>query len=260
MQVSTSASFGNYVYNDSGLTDTNRQVSGLNIGTTYYWRVYGMNNYGRSVWSAVWNFTTDKLPGTPCPETPKIGYAGKIYNTVQIGNQCWLKKNLDVGSMIDGLQPQSDNGVIEKYCFRNDTANCTLYGGLYDWGEAMQYGTSEGTQGICPAGWHIPTSAEFDTLAKTVNQDSDALKAVGQGTGVGAGTNITGFTALLGGATSSYSTFYGLYIDSYFWRSTRANNLYPICTHIWDNYKPINTEWGSPNPPILGYSVRCIKN
>ncbi|HSL89900.1 MAG TPA: hypothetical protein VK870_11395 [Ignavibacteriaceae bacterium] len=56
-----------------------------------------------------------------CPGTPTVTYAGKTYNTVQIGNQCWLKENLDVGNMIIGSLNQFDNGIIEKYCYNNDS-------------------------------------------------------------------------------------------------------------------------------------------
>src|ERR1035437_1793744 len=136
----------------------------------------------------------------------QIYYAGKIYNTVTIGSQIWLKENLDIGTMINGTNggtnsdgQQINNGTIEKYCYGNITANCTNYGGLYQWNEAMQYVTTEGTKGICPTGWHIPTEAEFATLATTVSNDENALKAVGQGTAPGAGTNTSGFSALLVG-------------------------------------------------------------
>ncbi|MBK7631804.1 MAG: hypothetical protein IPJ23_14080 [Ignavibacteriales bacterium] len=87
-----------------------------------------------------------------------IIYEGKTYGTVLIGTQCWMKENLNVGTMIQGNSNQSNNGVKEKYCYNNDTANCSIYGGLYQWNEAMQYVTTEGARGICPEGW-IPTRA-----------------------------------------------------------------------------------------------------
>src|SRR4030042_6749113 len=93
-----------------------------------------------------------------------ITYEGKTYHIIQIGNQFCLKENLDVGTMIQGNQDASNNGTIEKYCYDNDPANCTIHGGLYQWNEAMQYNSIEGGQGICPDGWHIPTFAEFQTL------------------------------------------------------------------------------------------------
>ncbi|MBK7631803.1 MAG: hypothetical protein IPJ23_14075 [Ignavibacteriales bacterium] len=98
----------------------------------------------------------------------KVSYGGKDYNTVLIGNQCWLKENLNVGTMINSTGSgflQTNNGIIEKYCYDNNPANCEIYGGLYEWPEAMQYSTTPGSQEICPLGWHIPTLADFQTLS-----------------------------------------------------------------------------------------------
>jgi uncharacterized protein (TIGR02145 family) len=67
-----------------------------------------------------------------------------------VGDKCWLKENLNVGTMILSEQNQSDNGLIEKYCYGDLPANCETYGGLYQWREAMQYIATPGTQGICP--------------------------------------------------------------------------------------------------------------
>ena len=61
---------------------------------------------------------------------------------MQIGSQCWLRENLDVGTMVLGAQEQTDNGTIEKYCYDDNPANCATYGGLYQWNEAMQYDTT----------------------------------------------------------------------------------------------------------------------
>ena len=68
-------------------------------------------------------------------------YAGKTYNTVQIGTQCWLRENLDVGTMVLGAQTKPTTSTIEKYCYNNNPVNCATYGGLYQWNEAMQYDT-----------------------------------------------------------------------------------------------------------------------
>src|ERR1035437_2147476 len=135
----------------------------------------------------------------PCPGVQTVDYGGKTYNTVQIGSQCWLKENLDVGTMINSAtaaDSMRNNGIIEKYCFNDDPNNCTTYGGLYQWNEAMQYVTTPGSKGICPTGWHIPTSAEDSTLITTVSNDGNALKAVGQDS---TSTNTSGFSALLAG-------------------------------------------------------------
>ena len=55
----------------------------------------------------------------------------QIYNIAQIGEQCWMAENLNIGTLINGNNNQTNNGEIEKYCYDNDPVNCDLYGGLY---------------------------------------------------------------------------------------------------------------------------------
>ncbi|MFP4471865.1 MAG: FISUMP domain-containing protein, partial [Bacteroidales bacterium] len=93
---------------------------------------------------------------------------GQSYATVQIGDQCWMAENLNLGERIDGSEEMADNGIIEKYCYDDDPANCETYGGLYQWNEMMQYNTA-GSQGICPEGWSVPTDEEWKTLEGTVD-------------------------------------------------------------------------------------------
>jgi uncharacterized protein (TIGR02145 family) len=195
----------------------------------------------------------------PCPGTPTVNYFGKIYNTVQIGNQCWLKENLNVGNRINVNQNQSNNGTIEKYCYSDDENNCNTYGGLYQWNEAMQYVTTPGTKGICPDGWHIPTIAEFETLAAAVNHNSNSLKAVGQGTGDGAGTNSSGFTALLGGFRHVSMAFGYLGMYANVWSSTE-HNLYSTTVHQINLYSFDNRILFINYNKEAGFTIRCIKD
>lgn len=189
----------------------------------------------------------------------KVKYGGKDYNTVLIGNQCWLKENLDIGTMINGNQTPdpTPGGTIEKYCYANLTANCETYGGLYQWNEVMQYVTTEGAQGICPDGWHIPTLAEFQTLSSTVGGDGNALKAIGQGSGDGAGTNTSGFSALLAGIRNMSGNFQYLGYSNYFWSSSEPQIDVPSTLHVrsYDSAIGFNVA-NKPN----GLCVRCIKD
>jgi len=45
---------------------------------------------------------------------------GKTYNTVLIGEQCWMAENLNIGEMINGTEEMTNNGVIERYCQENN--------------------------------------------------------------------------------------------------------------------------------------------
>ncbi|MBI4725980.1 SUMF1/EgtB/PvdO family nonheme iron enzyme [candidate division TA06 bacterium] len=58
LQVSTSNTFGSFVYNQSGLASTSQAIGGLVCDTTYYWRVNASDSFGSSSWSSVWNFAT----------------------------------------------------------------------------------------------------------------------------------------------------------------------------------------------------------
>ncbi|MFA6978193.1 MAG: FISUMP domain-containing protein [Ignavibacteriaceae bacterium] len=187
--------------------------------------------------------------------TSTIDYGGKTYHTVQIGSQCWLKENLEIGDMIQSSIDMSDNGIIEKYCYDSNPANCGLYGGLYKWNEVMQYGTSASTQGICPSGWHIPTKEEFDVLNTTVSGNSNALKAVGQGTGSGLGTNTSGFSALIAGYRQIDGTFSNLGINTFMWSSTMGNQPYRLWLQADDAVTHLDIDYET-----YGMSVRCIKD
>lgn len=199
----------------------------------------------------------------PCPGIPTINYGGQIYNTVQIGSQCWMKENLNIGYMVDGAYDQIDDGMIEKYCYDDNPGNCDTYGGLYQWDEMMNYITIEGTRGICPAGWHIPTDAEWTTLTDYLGGGGIAggkMKAVGTNywnTPNTDASNESGFTALGSGQRLDYGAFY--YIGDYtdFWSSTESNYdnaLYRLLYYDWAGVSDYD------NLKNNGFSVRCMKD
>jgi uncharacterized protein (TIGR02145 family) len=201
-------------------------------------------------------FNIYQVPINPCPGVPTVTYAGQTYNTIAIGEQCWMRENLNLGAMINVTGDQSNNGIREKYCYNNDTNNCSIYGGLYQWNEAMQYSTLDGAQGICPADWHIPTWSDLSLLKSFVNNNSNSLKELGQGTGSGAGTNSSGFSALLAGI-SYQGLFYYLNIGGDWWTST----IYDV-TNAYNLQVAASTNiiQGHPVDNMLGYSIRCIND
>jgi len=195
----------------------------------------------------------------PCPGIPTVDYGGKTYNTILIGNQCWLKENLDIGTMVSGGINQTSNAIIEKYCYNNVLDSCTKYGGLYQWDEAMQYSSSEGAPGICPEGWHIPTEVEVQTLKTNVSNNGNELKREDQGSGVGEGTNVSGFSALLaGGRLYSGSSFVGFGDTGWFWISKKG--LYGYSYNIRLPYNEANIYIDAGSIPSWGFSIRCIQN
>jgi uncharacterized protein (TIGR02145 family) len=115
-----------------------------------------------------------------------LSYEGKKYPSTKIGEQCWLAKNLNVGTMIKKEEQQSKDNSIQKYCHDYDEKNCDLYGGLYQWAETVQYNNNvtnnSGTfseqkiQGICPNGWHIPSNNEWQILENYLATDTCGSK------------------------------------------------------------------------------------
>lgn len=254
IQVSTNDSFADLVINQSGLVALTYQISNLDNGREYYWRVNASNKYGISEWSPKWSFVTSCILS--------VSLFDKTYSVISIGKQCWLKENLDVGLMIPGTQNQVFGSTIEKYCYDDKVENCEKYGGLYQWNEAMAYATMEGAQGICPAGWHIPTKENFQTLVAYVNNDGNALKAVGQGTGEGAGTNSSNFSSLLAGFRHLYSwvplaKFEDLGRAAHYWTSSENSSSTSGQFLLTEDSYRIQT---TNADKMGGFSIRCIKD
>jgi uncharacterized protein (TIGR02145 family) len=114
------------------------------------------------------------------PDEGILSYGGQDYTTkIMPDGRRWMTQNLNIGVIIKGKDNMSNNGIIEKFCYDNDIANCVLFGGLYKWDEMMQYTTEENAQGICPAGWHIPTDAEWDTLENSLSDHDKASRLAG---------------------------------------------------------------------------------
>jgi uncharacterized protein (TIGR02145 family) len=220
-------------------------------GRTITWTYSGENNSNFKI-----KILADDLYGD------QIYHARQIYNTVTIGTQTWLKENLNIGTKINstaaGFQ-QTDNSIIEKYCYNNDEANCVTYGGLYEWTEAMQYVTTEGTQGICPSGWHLPTYSEMETLDNYVGDEAAKLVAVGQPATAYIPNNETGFSALFAGNRKDYSGGFGsLGGSTYFWSSTDDGyDSYAYCVDLGSNYAAVGLDFSHKS---YGSSVRCSKN
>ncbi|MCX6272802.1 MAG: dockerin type I domain-containing protein [Bacteroidetes bacterium] len=225
---------------------------------TLQWMI---NNYCDTTFDNV-TISFFAIMGIPCPGIPSFEYGDQTYNTVQIGNQCWMKENLNIGNMIEGSADQTDNGIVEKYCFNNEPANCVIYGGLYKWDEMMQYITTPGAQGICPSGWHLPDNDEWTSMVNYLGGSSVAggkLKETGTEYWYldNGANNESGFTAL--GAGYYYWNFDGLLLAAGFWNSSEysLNNTYAWYSVLSCNGAVIEQ---TSYDKIMGLSVRCLKD
>lgn len=213
-------------------------------------------------------FLFDILEGIPCAGTPILFYEDRQYNTVKIGDQCWLKENLNVGTMINGGQGMTDNGIIEKYCYDNSEANCNMYGGLYQWDEMMDYITTEGVQGICPEGWHLPTDIEWTALTTylgDMNVAGGKMKSTRTtpdphprwNSPNAFATNSSGWSGFPGGYRNSNGGFLDFGSFGYWWSSTESESA-----SAW-NYNLVNLVGNAgrfSGFKVRGRGVRCVRD
>jgi len=228
-------------------------ITGLTANTPYYVRAYATNSTGTAYGNQE-SFTTSNIepPGEPCPGIPTITDPRdqQVYPTVQIGNQCWLQKNMNYETE-------------DSWCFNNSSTNCETFGRLYKWTVA---------QTVCPNGWHLPSDDEWCTLTQFIDPTCDCNASIGYtGTDVGVkmkstsgwydqgnGNNASGFTVLPGGARSAQGNYgdFGKFAE--FWTST----LYTITTKAWYRsfrHDKVGIHRGEVERGWAN-SVRCIKD
>ena len=226
-------------------------------------------------------FEVEMTDGQPCPGMATLtDIDGNTYNTVQIGNQCWMKENLQTTKYADGTTiPQLSAYLYGAafWCYPdNNASNKNRYGLLYSCDAATKNSpysetNPSGVQGICPTGWHLPSKAEWTQLTNYVSSQSQYIcdnnntyiaKALAATTAWGSAedecaigndlsmNNVTGFTAL---PTGHYAgSFYSFGRNTRFWSATLCYSLWLICeaAYVADFY-----DNGS-----YGLSVRCIRD
>ena len=228
----------------------------------------------------------DTVDGGPCPGQHTVtDVEGNTYNTVWIGEQCWMKENLRTRKYADNtpisLGTTASTTDAYRYYPNNDSANVATYGYLYNW-VALMHGAGasnaipSNVQGVCPDGWHLPSQGEWNQLTNYVRSKSEFLcdgsnanwaKALASTTGwdsygtnctVGnnpSDNNLTGFSAMPAGYFfNNACTGLGMYA---YWWSTGQNDA----TEAWAYYMSN----ASKNTNILGNlknrgnAVRCLK-
>jgi uncharacterized protein (TIGR02145 family) len=195
-----------------------------------------------------------------------------VYQTVQIGDQIWMAENLKYLPEVFSSSYSSEN-IPYYYVYgyggtdvsaAKATANYNTYGVLYNWTAAMNSGTSyadgnpSGIQGVCPAGWHLPSNAEWTELRDFAAGVSHLMEDGDSHWTYDVGTNSTGFTALPGGmrnqANGSFSTIGD---NGNWWTTSSASEGEGAAVNI--DYQS-NIYIGLLREKEYGYSVRCVKN
>lgn len=187
--------------------------------------------------------------------------------SVTICSQTWMLKNLDVTTYRNGdpIPEVTDNTAWSTlttgaWCYYgNSAANGTVYGKLYNW-----FAVND-PRGLAPAGWHIPSLDEWNTLSACLGGDAVsgfALKSSSGWVFNGNGSNSSGFTGLPGARRTSNGAFSSAIGFSAYWWTSTESTVFP--TAAWNRFLTYSSNVLGDNNIVFvkggGQSVRCIKD
>lgn len=213
-----------------------------------------------------------------------VDFDGNSYKTIKLGNQTWMAENLKVihypdGSAIPLVTDKKawanleNNNTDDAYCYYKNNIS-SENGALYTYAAALK---------ACPAGWHLPSDAEWTELENFLaengyNYDSSTgggqgkiakamAKATGWSSSITSGAvgntdyyemrNASKFSASPGGYRFGNGAF--LYADyiGYWWSATDDSSSNAWARRI--HYESSGIFRGSLNKEN-GFSVRCVRD
>lgn len=187
------------------------------------------------------------------------------YPSVTICSQKWMDKNLDVttyrnGDTIAYVTNSTAWAALTTgaWCYyNNDPSTNATYGKLYNW-----YAVND-SRGLTPAGWHVPSDAEWTILETCLGGSSvagGAIKVTGTTTwtspNTGA-TNSSGFAGLPGGLRNNVGQFLSVGGNSYWWSSTENFTSFAWFRSLVYSNGSIGSSYTTKQ---YGFSVRCIRD
>ena len=208
---------------------------------------------------------------------------GNSYRKVRIGNQVWTAENLRTTRFNDGSAIPLINDSIAwsalttpgYCCYRNtnDADSIKKFGMLYNW-------FAIDTKKIAPAGWHVPTKPEMDTLINFLIDNGYAsspgsLASDWIGKSLAARTdwdsssnaytigykknenNTSGFSMPPGGCRGEKGGFASIRQIGYWWTNMEYDTASGYCHFLtYSGISDNNTSVGKK----LGCSVRLLKD
>lgn len=222
----------------------------------------------------------------PCPSAPTVtDIDGHVYNTVKLGNQCWMASNLRTTRYADGtlIAPGSGNSTTTAYRYTPDNNEEYLptYGYLYNWlavmhGAGASSANPSGVQGICPNGWHVPSNAEWSQLTNYLMNEGGYTCSSGGNTIAKAMASTTSWNcstaicAIGNTPINNNSTGFGVYASGYYYGSTVDMGVYSYLWSTTENGDNVITRGFCSEyafvPQIsntlkqLGHPVRCLRD
>jgi uncharacterized protein (TIGR02145 family) len=193
---------------------------------------------------------------------------GNVYKTIKIGTQTWMAENLKTtryrnGDPIPNVTDNSNWMALTSgaYCWYKNDADTykSTYGAMYNW-----YAVAD-SRNVAPIGWHIPTDAEWTTLATFLGGHDVAggkLKEIGTTHWLSPNsdaTNSSGFTALPGGRYYNEDVFFPLTFYGYWWSSNSSpyDNTQALNRSLYYNKAFIGNNGYLKQ---FGCSVRCVQD
>jgi uncharacterized protein (TIGR02145 family) len=188
--------------------------------------------------------------------------------TIVIGNQQWMKENLDVmtyrnGDVIPHVTDATEWAGLTTgaWCwYNNDPLNGAIYGKLYNW-----YAVND-PRGLAPQGWHIPTDTEWTTLSILLGGASEAggkMKTTGTtrwNTPNTNATNESGFAGLPGGSRNNETGAFSVGSTGYFWSATQDLSNTNLPAYYYGLYDFTGVLFRGVFIKKFGISVRCIRD
>lgn len=190
------------------------------------------------------------------------------YSVVKVNNQIWMAENLKTTRYNDGTQIPlvRDNAAwggltSPGYCwYNNDSIDYKGFSGaMYNWYAAN-------TSKLAPAGWHIPSDAEWTTLTTNVGGLATAggiLKETGNAHWSIPNTDATdeyGFSALAGGERfNGTGDFVSIGTYGFWWSSTAHTTVTTTAWYRYITYNAANVNRFNGSKSI-GMSIRCVKD
>jgi len=187
-----------------------------------------------------------------------------LVDTVKIGSQVWMLKNLDLdhyrnGDIIPEITDLTQWSKLKTgaWCYYNNSDSLgKIYGKLYNW-----YAVND-PRGLAPDGYHIPDDTEWTVLTNYLGGEEIAgskLKEAGTThwyePNEGA-TNSSGFTALPGGSFYFPGVHSTLSHGGYWWTATESGaSAFIRAIHYCYTYI-----YRGSTKKELGFSVRCVKD
>ena len=165
----------------------------------------------------------------------------QTYRTVKIAGLEWLGDNLNYKT-------------AGSFCYKDDDDQCMVFGRLYTWDAAKK---------ACPAGFRLPTHADFESLWTAAGADFNAgylIKADYGWSGETNGNDTLKFSAMPAGNRFDDETYGNTAKFAFFWSADDTSEGVPAgSARVWYLTSKSMAFGYMSKPKNFGFSVRCVR-